>query len=300
MKLENLKRCNLCGSDNIAFIDRNNNICQCKNCGYVFNNPRPTLDEIISYYSRSDKYDSWFVEEKERDLLWKRRLRMIKRYKRSGTLLDVGTGIGQFLFFAKNDFEVKGTEISESAIRIAKEKYNINVTRGEIESIKWNSKFDVITLFHVLEHVPNPSSTIKKCRELLNNEGVLIIVVPNDIIGILPIVRRFVKHLLLPRLTLDGSQNEIHLSHFTPSVLQGFLERNGFIIIEITLDPYYAAKGFKRFFHELLYFFCLLVMKAFRTNIYRTIWIAAKKSNDFTTLHNKTNFMRVITKLSVK
>jgi SAM-dependent methyltransferase len=289
MILENLKRCNLCGSDNIASIDRNNNICQCRNCGYVFDNPRPTLDEIISYYSQSDKYDSWFAEEKERDLLWKRRLRMIKRHKKSGTLLDVGTGTGQFLFLAKNDFKVKGTEISESAIKIAKQKYNVDVIRGEIESIKLDSKFDVITLFHVLEHVPNPSSTIKRCRELLNNEGVLIIAVPNDVFGILPIVRRFVKHLLLPKIALDGSRNEVHLSHFTPSVLEEFLERNGFIIIESTLDPYYVAKGFKRFFHDLLYFFCLLVMKISRTNIYRTIWIAAKKSNDFTALHDKTN-----------
>ncbi|GFP24459.1 hypothetical protein HKBW3S09_01926, partial [Candidatus Hakubella thermalkaliphila] len=186
-----------------------------------------------------------------------------KRYKRSGDLLDVGTGIGQFLFFARNDFKAKGMEISESAITIAKQKYDIDVTRGEIESINWDSKFDVITLFHVLEHVPNPSSTMERCRELLNNGGILIIAVPNDTIGIRPTVIRLLStfkigkfrnygRLGLPRLALDGSQSEIHLSHFTPSVLKGFLERNGFVVIRNTLDPYYAAKGIKKVFHDLL------------------------------------------------
>lgn len=283
--LEQLKTCNLCKSDNIIFID--NNVSRCKNCGYIFENPRPTLDELTSYYSRINKYDLYLGEEEARDLLWKRRLRLIKRYKRYGTLLDVGTGIAQFLFFAKNNFEVKGTEISESAIRIAKQKYNIDVTRGEIETIDLGSKFDVITLFHVLEHVPNPSSTINRCRELLNSEGILIIAVPNDIVSMRSTVRRLLSvlkigksrnygRLGLPKLVLDGSQEEIHLSHFTPSVLRRFLGRNNFIIVQNTLDPYYAVKGVRKVIHDLFYFSCLLVTKISRINIYDTIWIVAK------------------------
>jgi SAM-dependent methyltransferase len=289
MELENLRICNLCESHNISPTDENDNIYQCKNCGYVFYNPRPTWDEIVSFYSRIDKYDSWLEELEERDLLWKRRLRLIKRHKGSGSLLDVGTGIAQFLFFARNNFKVKGTEISQSAITIAKQKYNIDVSHGEIESIEFNSKFDVITLFHVLEHVPNPLSTIKRCKELLNNEGILIIAVPNNFISIKSVVKRLLSilkigrfrnygRLGLPTLALNGSQREIHLSHFTPSVLKGFLERNGFIVIRNTLDPYYAAKGIKKVFHDLLYFSCLLLMKAFKVNLYDTIWMVAKSS----------------------
>ena len=287
MKLEKLKICNLCESNKINFIDRNNNICQCKNCGYVFDNPRPTWDEIISYYSQSDKYDSYFKMEKERDLLWKRRLKLIKKYKRSGNLLDVGTGPAQFLFFAQNYFKVKGTEISESAISIAKQKYNIDVIQGEIESIAFNSKFDVITLIHVLEHVPSPSLTIKRCKELLNNEGILFIAVPNDLVGIKSILKRLLSFfkigkfknygmLGLPKLALDKSQNEIHLSHFKASVLEKFLKRNGFKIIDNTLDPDYTAKGIKKVLNVFLYFYCLALMKIFKINLYDKIWIVAK------------------------
>jgi hypothetical protein len=89
----------------------------------------------------------------------------------------------------------------------------------------------------------------------------------------------------LPKLVLNGSQREIHLSHFTPSVLKGFLERNGFVVIRNTLDPYYAAKGIKKIFHDLLYLSCSVVMKAFSINLYDTIWIVAK-SSDIAPSHN--------------
>jgi len=287
MKMEKLRACNLCESNELLLVDKNNNICQCKNCGFVFDNPRPTWEEIVSYYSRNDKYDSWLGELEERDLLWKRRLRLVKKYMKSGDLLDVGTGIGQFLFYARNDFKVRGTEISESAIAIAKEKYDMDVIKGEIEHINLDYNFNVITLFHVLEHVSNPSSTIMRCRELLKNGGILIIAVPNDIVKFRLTVKRFLSifkgskpinfcKLGLTKLTLDGSQYEIHLSHFTPSVLQGFLERNGFVISKITLDPYYVARGIKKVYHDLLYFSCLIVMKILRINLYFTTWIVAK------------------------
>jgi len=295
MELENLRLCNLCESNNISPTNGDNHIYQCKNCGYVFYNPRPAWDEIVSFYSRIDKYDSWLEELEARDRLWKRRLRLIKRDKGSGSLLDVGTGIAQFLFFARDNFKVKGTEISQRAILIAKQKYDIDVSQGGIEGIEFHSKFDVITLFHVLEHVPNPLSTIKRCKELLNNEGILIIAVPNNFISIKSVVKRLLSTLRigrfrnygrlgLPALALDGSQREIHLSHFTPSVLKGFLERNGFIVIRNTLDPYYVAKGVKKVLHDLLYFSCLFLMRAFKVNLYDTIWIVAR-SSDATTLY---------------
>jgi SAM-dependent methyltransferase len=288
--MENLRICNLCESINISPIDENNNIYQCKNCGYLFYNPRPTWDEIVGFYSRIDKYDSWLGELEERDLLWKRRLRLIKRHKASGFLLDVGTGIAQFLFFARNNFKVKGTEISQSAIVIAKQKYHIDVSHGEIETIEFNSTFDVITLFHVLEHVPNPLSTIKRCKELLNNEGILIVAVPNNVISIKSVVNRLLSILKigrfrnygklgLPKLELNENQREIHLSHFTPSVLKRFLERNGFVVIRNTLDPYYVAKGIKKMFHDLFYLSCSAVMKVSRINLYNTIWMVAKRSS---------------------
>ncbi len=288
MKLEYLKKCNICQSDNIICIDRNCNIYKCSDCGYIFNNPRPVSQEIMKFYSQSAKYDFWMKDEKPWDLMWLRRLKKIRRYKKTGTLLDIGGGIGQFLYFAKDYFRIKGTEVSKSAIKIAKEKYNIELIPGEIEDIDFdNSKFDVITLFHVLEHVPNPSAVIEKCKRLLEKQGIIIIAVPNDIFSLRAIARNLLATFKigrfrrrgkfgLPKITLDGSIDEIHLSHFTTSTLKILLSRKGFTIIETSLDPYYIIKKYKKIIDHLFYFSCLFAKKIFRVNIYDTIWIMAE------------------------
>jgi ubiquinone/menaquinone biosynthesis C-methylase UbiE len=277
-------------SKDVAPADSAHNIFKCNRCGYIFDNPRPAFDEIINFYSGEDQYDSWLKEEKGRDILWQKRLKMVKNLKNTGALLDIGAGIGQFLFFAGHDFEVQGTEISETAIKTAKEKYNLNLIKGEIEDIDFgNRRFDVITLFHILEHVPDPSSVIDRCYELLSDEGVLIIAVPNEINSL---IKRPVKRLLsilrvgkfkkygkfgLPRIKLNGSLSEIHLSHFTVPTLKKLLNKKKLVIVEDTLDPYSAATGIKKIIQDLLFFISLTIKNIFKVNIYDSIWIAAKR-----------------------
>lgn len=288
--LEMLNECNLCKSNEIIPLDRDHNIFKCRQCQYVFDNPRPTKDKIASFYSKSNQFDLWLGEEKGRDILWQRRLKMIKKIKKRGMLLDVGTGIGQFLFFAKNDFYVMGTEISESAIKIAKSRrYDLDIKKGEIEQINFEGlKFDVITILHVLEQVSNPSSFMERCRDLLSEEGIIIIAVPNDInslrsrlrylLSILEIGRCMIYGKYgLPKITMDNFLPEIHLSHFTRSTLRKWLNSLGLSIIEDTLDPYYAAVGIEKLFHDLLYFIFLGLRKCFGINLYDTIWIIAKR-----------------------
>jgi len=287
MEWETVLKCNLCGSSDISNVDGANNISRCRDCGYVFACKRPSRNEIAEYYSRIDRYDHWLRHEKERDGLWKRRLSMVRRYKSSGYLLDVGTGTGQFLHSAEQYFHVTGTEISENAIAIAKQKYGLDIVKGDIEDLHFDCRFDLITLFHVLEHVCDPAGTVLKCRSLLNQDGLLLLAVPNDVSGLQPLmfralsflkVGRFKKYgkMGLPKLTLDGSVPEIHLSHFTVPVLRSFLERNGFEVIEDTLDPFYAARGIARAIHCIVYYCCLLVQELSGTNIYFAILMVAK------------------------
>jgi len=109
---------------------------------------------------------------------------MVNRYGRGGRLLDVGTGIGQFLHFARFGYEVTGTEVSEQAIQIARVKYGLELRRGRIEELDFgNRRFDVITLFHVLEHVHDPRRLLSRCRELLSTTGIVVVAVPNEIHG---------------------------------------------------------------------------------------------------------------------
>lgn len=290
MELETLKSCYLCGAEGIRTLDTENNICQCQVCGYVFDSPRPSAREVAVFYSKPGQYRLWIAEGKARDLLWKRRLRKTEGTRKPGTLLDVGTGIGQFLHQAKAVYSnVYGTEVSDSAIRIAKERYGLEVMKGDLENIDFGGlKFDNITLFHVLEHVPNPKCVVERCRQLLSEGGVLVIAVPNDILCIRPKIRKVLalgkgkrssesSKLGLTRITLDGSMQEIHVSHFTPSVLERFLEASGFTVLENTLDPFYAATGLRKLKEDFYYAICAALRFFFRINIYDALWVVARK-----------------------
>jgi 2-polyprenyl-3-methyl-5-hydroxy-6-metoxy-1,4-benzoquinol methylase len=94
---------------------------RCNECGFIFRNPRPSAAEISAYYSGETQYDAWLGNEKAREAMWERRLRKLLRYRACGALLDAGTGTGQFLHIARSHFNVEGTEVSASAVKIAKE-----------------------------------------------------------------------------------------------------------------------------------------------------------------------------------
>ncbi|HZD95218.1 MAG TPA: class I SAM-dependent methyltransferase [Candidatus Sulfotelmatobacter sp.] len=289
MESEVLHQCNLCDSAYLDVLDATCNIARCRACGYVFDNPRPTLQALIDFYSKPGKYDSWLEELEARERLWQRRLNKLRSTRKTGSLLDAGAGIGQFLSLARGEYsEVYGTEVSTTAVNIAKEKYGLELFHGVIDDLVPKCRtFDNITLFHVLEHVPDPKSMLKTCRSLLASGGVLVIAVPNEVSSLRGMKRRLFSELRhrkdcgmlgLPRLTLDGSISEIHLSHFSPPVLARLLEATGFKVVAGTLDPYYVRTGLRRIKADFYYYGCLLFHALFRINIYDTILMVARKA----------------------
>ena len=290
MSDEYIKTCKLCNSGQLKNIDDLCNIYQCSSCGYIFDNPRPSFNEICDYYSRPGKYNGWLEDLRPREELWKRRLDLIRKWKKPGSVLDVGTGIGQFLDIGRGDFtETCETEISDSAIHIAKERYGLDIFQGPIEDIDFSDrKFDNITLFHVLEHVDGPRAVIRKCRALLREGGMLFIAVPNDIQSVkargkemarkIRLSRPSLKGVFgLPKLTLDGSLDEIHLSHFTPAVLNTMLEREGFRVLESSMDPYFVGTGVLHIIQKIYYLSHRAIFRITGMNLYNTIWIVATK-----------------------
>jgi SAM-dependent methyltransferase len=290
MDSELLQQCSLCDSPQLDTLDPECNIAQCRSCGYIFDNPRPTIEALIGFYSKPGKYDSWLEELGPRDRLWQRRLRKLESTRKTGSLLDVGAGIGQFLSWARNSYgEVYGTEVSSTAVEIAKQRYGLDLFHGTLDDLSLHGEaFDNITLFHVLEHVPDPKSMLKTCHSLLSPGGILVIAVPNEVASLRGVKRRLFSKLRkpksggvlgIPRLTLDGSLGEIHLSHFSPGVLARLLESTGFSVIESTLDPYYVSTGWRRRKADLYYYGCLMVRHLLRINVYDTILMIARKKS---------------------
>lgn len=281
-----LDSCILCESSKIHALCSKNHYAECSDCGLVFDSPRPQWEDVLAFYSKQDQYDAWLTELEEREKLWARRLKRVLRHRKSGKLLDVGAGIGQFLSLAGRYFEVTGTEVSPVAVGIAKERYDVSLHLGQLEACALSETFDVITLFHVFEHVPFPGKTLAYLQSLLAPGGMLFIAVPNDVESILTRRNRWMRQLGfrqyqelgelgLPPLRLDGS--EIHLSHFRASTLHRALERQGLEVVENSLDPYFAVSGLRKLRRYRRYFTHQLVQLATRHNFYETIFIVARK-----------------------
>jgi ubiquinone/menaquinone biosynthesis C-methylase UbiE len=286
--MELVSFCSVCHSDLLLKIDANWNFCRCRGCGFVFDSPRPSPGEIVAFYSQAGKYDSWLDEEAGRERLWKRRLQKLLPHSTPGSLLDIGTGIGQFLHVARPFFrEVHGTEVSASAVRVAKEKYGLDILHGAVDQLPLApNSFDNISLFHVLEHVPDPGDLIETCRSLLRQQGTLFIAVPNDVLAWTSSLKKFGKKLgfapfekFSPALGIPkaGSSREIHLSHFTPPVLRQLLETRGFSVVAESIDPYYVAAGMKMFVHSAYYLLHRALHGFLAVNRYDTIFMIARK-----------------------
>jgi len=286
--MEVVLSCNVCRSGRIQKVDSEFNFCRCDSCGFVFDSPRPSFAQVSAFYSKMGKYNTWLNEKRARDMLWKRRLKKLLPRSAGGSLLDIGAGIGQFLHHAQPMFtSVVGTEVSESAVAIAKQKYGLALLAGQVEELDLPpDDFDIITLFHVLEHVPDPRMLIDRCHAILKPSGMLLIAVPNDVLAWNSTIKKLGKRLLIrlfqkfsPVLGISraGASREIHLSHFTPSVLRQLLESSGLHVVEESLDPYYVSSGIRLFLDSAYYALHRALHAALKINRYDTIWMVARK-----------------------
>ena len=152
----------------------------------LITSPQPSLENLGKYYesvdyiSHTDSKRSLFEKAYHfvKTIALKNKLNLINSLQpNKGSILDIGAGTGDFLFVAKeNGWHTIGVEPSEKAKAIAKKKGVSFVSEtSELE----NHSFDVISMWHVLEHVPNLENQIKELKRLLKPNGTLIIAVPN-------------------------------------------------------------------------------------------------------------------------
>jgi SAM-dependent methyltransferase len=197
----------------------------CPSCGFIFMNPPFDEMTIKSFYS--DEYYSGKAEYSYTDEraiydysshVWDARIRNIHAFVKTGNFLDVGCSFGGFLSRAKKYYTPYGVEISEYSSSYARKHFGITVHNGTIETSDFNAgMFSVITMIEMIEHLANPVSAIRKCSELLNENGVLVIQTA-DMDGWQSIKDGAHYHYYLPG----------HLSYFSEKSLIYALKTNGF------------------------------------------------------------------------
>jgi len=152
----------------------------------LITSPQPDLENLGKYYesedyiSHTDNKRSLFEKAYHfvKNIALKNKLNLINgEQSNKGKILDIGAGTGDFLLTAKNDgWETVGVEPSDRAKNIAIQK---GISFVDEISVLENNSFDVITMWHVLEHVPNLELQIQELKRLLKPTGTLIVAVPN-------------------------------------------------------------------------------------------------------------------------
>lgn len=189
-------------------------IYRCGECDYVMT-PADTAEKASDLYDNPGYFDGWGCNM-EFDY-WRfepavhnqveQYLSFIKQHTSGRTLLDVGTGSGLLPHLARLcGYEVEGTDLSKHVSETLPAKAGFPVHHGRLEEIEFERTYDIITMLHVLEHSSNPLATLQRAREILNDDGYVLVVVPNyrsidtrmkDLLSKFKLKRRPYKHLAL-------------------------------------------------------------------------------------------------------
>jgi len=233
-------KCSLCGSSKYKLkykITKNNfsfNIVRCLDCGMTYLNPQPSEADIKNMYNEDYFHGHGFdkgvdyvkgLDIKDlRDMLHEDRLRNIRRFVAGHNILDIGCGLGEFLDVAKKrDWNANGIELSEYSANIARKRFKLNIRIGVLEKTKYPKNFfDAITMVEVIEHLHSPMVTLRKCHQILNKEGVVVIQTGN-----IDSLYARLKGKNWPYY-LAG-----HLNYFSKRTLTEMLEKCGFEVIAV-------------------------------------------------------------------
>lgn len=255
-------------------------IVQCNSCSLKFTNPRPTAENIHKYYE-SSAYDSHkkkgsgltdSIYNVARKFALNGKLNLINSLQTDkGKLLDVGCGTGLFLdVCAKDGWSVVGVENNENAKLIAKSNSQALIV-DDINALEKKKEFDIITLWHVLEHLHDLTETLKNLKRILRKNGSLIIAVPNCDSWDSTYYKEMWAAYDVPR----------HLYHFNQLTINKLAKEYEFKVKEVLpmkLDAFYVSLLSEKYKHGMYRF-----LKAFTSGLKSNRW-AKKKQNNYSSL----------------
>jgi len=196
-------------------------VLKCKECGLIYISPRPKSDLIVGGYTQAIDND-YVSQEKGRFVTFSQAVKQLKKLVPKGNLLDIGAASGIFVKVACDaGYNACGVEPSKWLSQYGREKYGVNIYQGIMEGAKFaENSFDIITMWDVLEHVPDPMSVLREAKRIIKPGGYLFINYPRIDDPLAKVFKRSWWFLL-----------SVHLYYFTPKTLKAYLSKNGFEIL---------------------------------------------------------------------
>ena len=255
------KACPICG--HASFFSRGHfvdhmvskeifEIQECENCRVLFTSPRPKDEDLGKYYesneylSHTDSSRTFFekVYRLIKNIALQKKERLIRKFSPTGAnLVDYGCGTGEFLSTCREKgWVVKGFEPSQKAAEIARLKNEVPVEDPSVFVDLQDRSLDVITLWHVLEHLPDPVEKMEMFHMKLRDQGKLIIAVPNHESYDAQVYGKDWAAWDVP----------IHLFHFSKSSMNFLAEKSGFKVsqvINMPFDSFYVSLLSEEYLH---------------------------------------------------
>jgi len=255
MSTINYKTCPICGHQNFknkyhlqdyTVSKEYYDILECGDCGFMFTQDVPNASSIGPYY-KSEDYVSHSNTQKGmffkvyhivREYMLNQKRKAIasnSQTNKSQKILDIGSGRAYFLnHMQEHGYLCTGIEQDAEVRELAAKEFNLNILAPEELYKLEENQFDVITLWHVLEHVHDLRGYLEKIKKLLVKNGLLVIALPNPICADESMYKE----------QWAGWDVPIHLWHFTPSNIKDLLSQYEFELVEkrrLPFDPFYVS-----------------------------------------------------------
>lgn len=241
---------------------------ECLDCSLIYSSPRPKYDQdfIDSCYATYQFFDGAGLNDLEnihtssKSMFDKEINNLMKFDKLRTNVLDIGCGMGTFLYAAKPHYKkLTGLDVSEKMANFVRTKMGVNVILEQFQDHRSTEPYSLIHMSHVLEHIPNPNAWMQHARKLLHPEGILAINVPNKMSLSRRLKHGFYKLGLIKQYSSswkDPTRTPDHLYEPTIKSFLQLIKQNNFTVLDYYTysrkDPVSDSGFFTKLFNRTL------------------------------------------------
>ncbi len=204
----------------------------CTSCGLFRVDPLPSTREVEQFHELDYRSSYKGVRTPKRKHIYRSGMLAVQRFRhlakylgQHSAVLDIGCASGEWLYIlGKKGHSAVGIEVDRSYAEFGRNEYSVDIRSGSVNTFECSDrKFECITLFHVLEHLPDPLAALARISGWLKHEGHLAIEVPNVNSPYQHPVKRF---------------HSAHVVGYTPESLSYVAQKSGWRIVELSLDAH--------------------------------------------------------------